>query len=350
MPQVTFQVKTLTPLFLSGADQTQAELRAPTFRGLMRYWYRALVGGVVGTNSEGFKQVIEGEKAVFGATDIGSAIAVRVALLAGEAKEFTEKTSVNVRGKWQATGKGYLLWSMARSGNPTKDNVKPARWYFPSNTTFQVTLANRSDDEAKLQQAIASFWLLTHLGGVGSRSRRCAGSLTTSIATAEATIPSGMRFDIPVTIADLQQQLADGIHASQKLIQRGNEHTEQTRLLAPFDILSRETCRIWIVQDRDRPWHSAEDAMQSIGEDLQNYRGGITPIQQRRVFGLPLKDVDNRGRRASPLLLKIAELQGNNYVCVAVVFKTLADKITAKDYELVEKWASEYPGSVEVTL
>lgn len=350
MPQVTFQVKVLTPLFLAGADQTQAELRAPTFRGLMRYWYRALVGGVVGTNSKGFEQVMENEKAVFGATDTGSPVAIRIANTTGEAKEFTEKVSVNVGGKWQATGKGYLLWSMSRSGSIAKNNVKPARWYFPSGTTFQVKLANRSNDETKLQKAVASFWLLTHLGSVGSRSRRCAGSLAATITAKDASIPQGMRFDIPASIADLQKQLADGIHAAQGLISRNNVGTELIRDLAPFDIISRGTCRIWIVQDRDRPWNSAEEAMKSIGEDLQNYRGNINPIQRRRVFGLPLRDVDNRARRASPLMLRITELQGNKYVCVAVVFKTAATGVSPKDYELVEKWASEYPGSVEVRI
>ena len=47
MQEVTFTLQTITPLFLAGADQTKAELRAPSFRGLMRYWQRALVGGMV---------------------------------------------------------------------------------------------------------------------------------------------------------------------------------------------------------------------------------------------------------------------------------------------------------------
>lgn len=345
-------MKTLTPLFLAGADQTQAELRAPTFRGLMRYWYRALAGGVIGTNAKGFESVMKAEKAVFGATDTGSAVAIKIMPVSGEAKEFTEQISVRVNGNWQATGKGYLLWSMARSGNPAKGNVKPARWYFPPGTTFRVTLASRGSGETKLQQAIASFWLLMYLGGVGSRSRRCAGSLSALIAASDAnvTMPSGMRFTMPTGIADLQKLLADGIHAAQGLIEHGTDATERIRHLAPFDILSRETCRIWIVQDRDRPWNSIEEAMKSIGEDLQDYRGGITPIQRRRVFGLPLKDVDNKARRSSPLMLRLIELQGNKYVCVAVVFKTVAAGISPQDYGLVEQWASDYPGSVEVIL
>jgi CRISPR-associated protein Cmr1 len=69
MRQVTFTLRVLTPLFLAGAEQTSAELRAPTFRGLMRYWYRALIGGMVGTEQSGLKQVAQAESALFGITE-----------------------------------------------------------------------------------------------------------------------------------------------------------------------------------------------------------------------------------------------------------------------------------------
>lgn len=42
MPSITFELETVTPLFLAGADQTEAELRPPAFRGALRYWFRAM--------------------------------------------------------------------------------------------------------------------------------------------------------------------------------------------------------------------------------------------------------------------------------------------------------------------
>ncbi|HYK85247.1 MAG TPA: type III-B CRISPR module RAMP protein Cmr1, partial [Ktedonobacteraceae bacterium] len=65
MQEVTFNVETITPLFLAGADQNTAELRAPSFRGAMRYWFRALVGGMVGTDPRGLEEVIKAESSVF---------------------------------------------------------------------------------------------------------------------------------------------------------------------------------------------------------------------------------------------------------------------------------------------
>src|SRR5438132_13473896 len=148
MPEAKFTLRTLTPLFLAGADQTKAELRPPSFRGLMRYWQRALVGGLVGTSPKELEQVMEAETALFGATDAGSAVAVKVSAPSHEPKEFTEQISVRVGGKWQATGKGYLLWTMARSGRAERGNIKPARWYFPPGTSFQVTLSAGDQNEA----------------------------------------------------------------------------------------------------------------------------------------------------------------------------------------------------------
>lgn len=67
MQEATFDLQTVTPLFLAGADQTQAEfLRAPSLRGAMRYWLRALVGTFYGTDDVGLGNVIDAEKKVFG--------------------------------------------------------------------------------------------------------------------------------------------------------------------------------------------------------------------------------------------------------------------------------------------
>ncbi len=193
MIQVTFNLRTVTPLFLAGADQERAELRAPTFRGLMRYWYRALAGA----NGRALSQVMEAETSVFGATDKGSAVSIRVSDPSLAAQRFKKESY----SRENISGKDYLLWSMAASGKG--DRYKPDRLFFPPDTTFRVTLTCRDDNNEKLQRAIAAFWLLTHLGAIGSRSRRCAGSMTASIINENTavdsrfSIPEGLHFTIP---------------------------------------------------------------------------------------------------------------------------------------------------------
>ena len=43
MEVMQFRLQVVTPLFLSGADQAKAELRPPTIRGALRFWFRAMM-------------------------------------------------------------------------------------------------------------------------------------------------------------------------------------------------------------------------------------------------------------------------------------------------------------------
>ncbi len=345
MPEVIFDLQTITPLFLTGADQHTAELRAPSFRGMMRYWLRALVGGLVGTTSQGLEKVKKAETAVFGAADTGSAVSIRVSAASHEPREFTEQISVRIGGKWQATGKGYFLWSMARSGRADRGNLKPARWYFPPGTRFQVTLSARATDTTSLDQAVVAFWLLTQLGGIGSRSRRCAGSLAIqSVLGDTASLP----FNTPENARALKLQLEQGIQEAKKIAQQAHQLEQFAIRQAQFDILTQGVCRIWILQD-EQPWPNAEVAMQKLGENLQSYRSHIA-IERRKIFGLPLPPMIFNKRRASPLLLRVAEIQNKKYVGIAVLFKTVGSDVSLGDYKFIEDWVNAFRGKQEVML
>ncbi|MBX5459388.1 MAG: type III-B CRISPR module RAMP protein Cmr1, partial [Thermogemmatispora sp.] len=69
MLKATFDIKVITPLFLAGANQAEVELRPPSLRGPLRYWYRALIGGIVGGN---LAEVRRRETEVFGSAEYGS--------------------------------------------------------------------------------------------------------------------------------------------------------------------------------------------------------------------------------------------------------------------------------------
>ena len=89
--------------------------------------------------------------------------------------------------------------------------------------------------------------------------------------------------------------------------------------------------------------------MQAIGESLQSYRSKV-PLKDRGVFGFPLKGVKGVERRASPLLLRVAELQGNKYLGIAVLFKTRYGDVPMRNYGIIEAWANEFRGKKEVPL
>src|SRR2546422_901454 len=69
-------IEPITPLFLGGVEQRQPELRPASVRGALRYWLRALLGAVVGTDLGILRQE---ERRVFGSTEGVSTITVRLA-------------------------------------------------------------------------------------------------------------------------------------------------------------------------------------------------------------------------------------------------------------------------------
>jgi len=166
MRELRVTLETVTPLFLSGAEaRGQPELRPPAFRGALRYWLRAALGGVIGDdNLDGLHRA---ESAVFGSTNCGSPIAVR---LTGDLE----------------TKDAAIL--------PHKGKVK--RSAFCEGQSFTLTLSQvRSATPAVWTAATATLALMVALGGVGLRSRRGYGTLrvrastdTTAVAPTPATL------------------------------------------------------------------------------------------------------------------------------------------------------------------
>ncbi|HLI05877.1 MAG TPA: type III-B CRISPR module RAMP protein Cmr1 [Ktedonobacteraceae bacterium] len=411
MQEVTFHLQTITPLFLAGAEynfdwipehrcqpredrqqgkktkstfadhgwKLQAEIRSPSFRGLMRYWLRAAVGGLIDTMSISLKETIQFEQSVFGATDQSSAITLRVADVPKEVKPFERNM----------TGQDYLLWSMWLSGYGT--DYKPERSYYPEGSRFKVILSERDIDSTApkaLPYAVAAMWLLTSLGSIGARSHRCAGSLMVEqvemVEQVKVAIPN-----LPFTAArnkeDLQEMLQQGIREIRRLsishLQDLKAHAGTPFTRPSFDSLLLPHagdpspppygCHIWILtQQNGSPWNTLSDAMDEIGRKLKDYRSSLD-LLDRTAFGLPLNarlpkrdvEVENalkNARRASPLLLRITQLSNGKYVCVAVLFKTptppiMDDRnehilIPEPDYTLLEDWIAKAFHALEVEL
>jgi CRISPR-associated protein Cmr1 len=354
---VTFDLHTITPLILAGADQQEAELRVPSLRGALRYWLRALVGGMVGTDQEGLQKVATAEKNIFGATDSGSRVLVRIHH--DELKpQPLQREGYNIH---TATGKDYLLWS-ALGRRPC----------IPPDASFQVTFAirqyDREEGEAALQQALCAFWLLIQLGGIGSRSRRCAGSLAVASSSGETF---ALPFSAPTSAQALRGQLKQGIAQSRacyKSLRR------EVQAQPSFDILHPKFCHIWVLCSDGQPWTNIDQALRDIGDKLRTCRSSITNMEDRKYFGLPIMVTEQisagsrtvtrshpypikgvgKGfpRLASPLHLHLAELHtphGKEYACVAMLFKTWWKGMSPDDYNqysLIEEWIKQdFPGT-----
>ncbi len=182
----------VTPAFLAGANQEadDCRLRAATLRGLLRWWWRTMHAGFVEV-----AMLRRLETAVWGDVNAGGAVRVTVEpqtpLQPVQYKhrdaEFHRRHQLQDAPRKTSQGLFYASLGMDDSRD------RPARWYLAPGTKWTVRLvARRSHWESRdlrgervrvaippavvLQQAKAALWLLTHLGGAGSKSRKGFGS------------------------------------------------------------------------------------------------------------------------------------------------------------------------------
>lgn len=389
MFQHTFECEVLTPLFLGGAEaRGTPELRAPSLRGAMRYWYRALLGGAV---TPTLASLHDAESELFGKAEGGGALATRLHVKQEQRKAYEKDRAIRTpQGDFLPTGKDYLLWSMSSTGKPGTARFQPSRQYIEPGATFDFILSAKLDEDV-LKKGAAAFWLLANLGAIGARANRGAGSF--QVVSSE----SFLFFKIAASMGELQDQLQTGI--TDCLTQAGGQwRTFSADDQAEYDILNPQFCEIWIVADTNQGWDSYRAALDGLGSRFRDYRthtrqtgigqsdhdavlkwferGGKGPQLKRPVFGLPIPfrysqggpaDVithEDSDRRGSPLHMRITRLTNGRYVGVLTLFKSrfLSPNTELKlqernwtappppDYEVVQDFISTFPVKEEVSL
>lgn len=379
MTERSFQCEVLSPLFLGGADArgTRPELRAPSIRGSMRYWYRALLGGSTLLNSHDLLPKIHAlESELFGSTDRGGALSTRLSQASGLPIEHYEKDPAlpDREGKRKPTGKDYLLWSMGSTGGkPGSPRFQPARQYIKPGAKFNFILSAQLQP-IHIQKGTAAFWLLINLGALGARANRGAGSVQAM------TDDSPISFKACDSIQELQSHLKKGIQDCMNIVTEGAWGTLPVNEQAEFDILHPQACNIWVVADGNNGWDTYLEALNGLGNHFHNYRthlnalgksdhdavlgwfesGGKGPEIKRSIFGLPIpfrysdggpSDViihEKSDRRGSPLHMHLTKLASGKYVGVLTLFKSrfLPEKVDLKLQE--RKWTAPAPSDYKV--
>ncbi|GAK51212.1 CRISPR-associated RAMP protein, Cmr1 family [Candidatus Moduliflexus flocculans] len=149
MHSITFELETITPMFMYGADQNHAELRPPSFKGMMRFWWRAMRA------DDDVKTLSKDEAHLFGGTDKGQ----------GRSKIIVRFLSYEISQILAPL----LPHDLKRM--PQRKAIKPD-YHF----TCNVTLTTTSENEK--QELVAAFKCALLLGGMGKRSRRGYGSVS----------------------------------------------------------------------------------------------------------------------------------------------------------------------------
>ena len=174
MRQVAFNCRTITPMFLAGADNHTPELRSPSIKGAMRFWWRAVQRFA---SPDDLKNK---EAELFGSSGEGfgrAPFSIRARELS--LNKDNDQPLPHHRNDWCGEDKG------CRNNNRglCKKQV-PLRCY-KKGGTFQVRFESR-DDSASFAGKV--FRLSSILGGLGRRCRRGFGSYCIQKNTGDNTL------------------------------------------------------------------------------------------------------------------------------------------------------------------
>jgi len=330
---VTFEMETVTPLFMGGADpRGMPELRAPSLRGVLRFWFRALIGQI---NPE--LQKLEAE--VFGNQEHASPVRVRVywdwppSVKRWDPPGWPPESGGGISSR--TNGLVYLGFAFRRTKGEVARRAIDAGW------RFQVEMS--SGDRKALRKAWACLWALSRFGGLGSRSRRGFGA----VRVVGGPEGDDLGPDLPSMVVqartpqELALELSQGLSKAVGVLGAGPASPH-----AQHFTLRSGTARAWVLGHTWPRWHTA---LRDLGEALAQFRRPMEPTMatvlqggrpnltlERPSFGLPivyynpasrqsvtLEAVTARGerisRRASPLVLRPLLLADGKVACLLVV-------------------------------
>ncbi|MCY4259120.1 MAG: type III-B CRISPR module RAMP protein Cmr6 [Rhodobacteraceae bacterium] len=321
-----YHLALVSPAFLAGSRRQKADcdLRTPSLRGLLRWWWRTMHAHH--TTCEDLARL---EASLWGDTNRASAISL--SLRAGEDNRPPERYDKQKRdsnlpaSKSRRTSQGlfYLSYGMDESNSES-------RWHCHTGDSWELTLTARAtswqslrpgdgssapiDAAMVLKQAEAALWLLTRYGGVGAKSRKGFGSFR----------------DVPV---EGIERYEDCIAAGRELRERcrinspaghGAGTPALERLIGPVEIKSR-----WV-----DPWL----ALDHVGQAYQSFAKELSR-GDKSTLGLPRKDISDC-RRASPAHWSLTRDE-NDCLTIRLIALPTAKKTKVEVLERLVRFAND---------
>ena len=176
MKEKIYECEVLSPMFIGGAKPLDAELRPPTIKGALRFWWRAMHGNL------DIKELKEKENEVFGSgggdNPTKSKVWISVENISGQPqiKDFPESSKITVKtpkGEKKVRILDYLAFGLTKFENGRTIIEKK---YFGQGTLFNIRLGYDEKLDEKLQKEIElAFHFLSYFGGLGAKSRNGFG-------------------------------------------------------------------------------------------------------------------------------------------------------------------------------
>ena len=269
--EATYRVA--TPMFCGGAGAESAELRMPSFKGVLRFWWRASAWARLHGDLEKIRQE---EDTLFGSTASGQSL-LSMRLTPHSVPSTVRKGEVLALSRTDggAVGEGarYLGYGAmeafasgkkgTRAGELTRACLRA-----PIDFTVHMRLRERGVDRDEIEQRSASLEdalvCLGTQGGMGAKSRKGYGSLVIR----SLLVNGERRWRLPRTMHDLRDVLAT--------LRRGHDAADQPAYTA----LSTQARHVLLSSDKTQ----AMELLDLLGRELMRYRSWG---RNGRILGRP---------------------------------------------------------------
>lgn len=294
LKKITFELETITPMFISGANQSKAELRASSIKGLLRFWWRALHA------EPDVDKLREKESKIFGSSDEGkggSSFALRITY-SGELRPTKDRFPSKQQYLVPVEGRNFNINILEYLAYGTYEYVRRqgnifTREYYPPGTRFNVIVS--FFDEQQKNKVMGAFYVWSLFGGIGSRSRNGYGSFH---------------------VLNMEQAFKD----SKDLLLNLYEKDKLEKLVKERNIVSYPSFAQSVKIFRtNQLFDSALDALADLGKI---YRKGRIQLENRHIFdkrqyiGAPIVERNETksflDRHAKPYFIKVAK-KGDKY-------------------------------------
>ena len=323
--EASYQI--VTPLFCSGSNPDSPELRLPSFKGVLRYWWRALAwsqyDGQLG-------RIQQRENALFGSAESGrSRVSMKLDRVSKPSSVSIKEVLTISPENRQPVGAGarYLGYGVMEAFGSQKRKTRVGqltRACLRAPVDFAVSMQGRTLDEEHLQSLTNALIALGTLGGMGAKSRKGYGSLVLR----SLRVNGKEEYRAPQSLDELQKIIVN--FSNNRTVSAMPEYTalsQETRHVLiskskqePIELLDLIGCelirfRSWgfrgkiLDADAERNFKDDHDLMKKSVKERRKH-------PRRIAFGLPhnygrysdqqVAPYDkNLDRRASPLFIHI---------------------------------------------
>ena len=324
--EATYRV--VTPMFCAGADpRCGAEIRLPSFKGVLRFWRRALAWSRCGGDLTAIKAE---EDTLFGSSKSGqSRVAMRL-VLPPDLKPIDCGQVLNVSPTInRAVGEGcrYLGYGVMEafpSRNKKTQAGQLTRPCLAAPIDFTVQIRGRDLKTSQLSSLKDALVALGILGGMGSKSRKGYGSL----CLVRLVVNGKEKWEAPRSLADLKAVIVELPHDNgaatlpeYTALSKNARHvllsSNKTESMELLDLVGRELLRFRSLGRQGRVLGDKSERCFKDDHDLMKAAPGYRNKHPRRIaFGLPHNygrkpeqqvgpSEEGLDRRASPLFIHV---------------------------------------------